>query len=122
MKFMYPGEEMFLTFVQKKFKHFLSFFVIMVMNQKIKEEIVADSLEFDQLDGSISCEFAIHQSQLDEFEEFVKNSVNLKLGRWIVMGCDTCVRQHGEGFHHASIEKHAYLDGMVSSSNFIKLI
>ena len=75
------------------------------MEKKTEEMILAMSKEFDEKEGFVTCEFSIHEKDIAEFGDFLKSNVNLKLGKWIIMECETCRNYHGQGYVHASIER-----------------
>jgi hypothetical protein len=89
---------------------------------KAKEMIVEMSKEFDEKDGFVTCEFSIHKNDIPEFADFVKSNVDLKLGRWVTMECQTCVGYHGEGYVHASIERFDTIEKIEKSSNHIRTL
>ena len=80
------------------------------------------SKEFDEREGFVTCEIAIHKDNIPEFETFVKKNCEIRLGRWIIMGCDTCVKLEGEGHLHASIETFNTIAKMEASSNHVKTL
>ena len=91
--------------------------------KKETEKIIVDmSKEFDEKDGFVTCEFSIHKNDIAELADFVKSNLDLKLGRWVIMECQTCVGYHGEGYVHASIEKFDTIEKIEKSSNHIKTL
>jgi len=72
--------------------------------EKIKEDIIAMSKEFDEKDGCVTCEISIQYQEIDEFSEFVIKNTNIKLGKWIFYECETCTKLYGKDYIHASIE------------------
>jgi len=87
-----------------------------------KETVIGMSKEFDEKDGCVTCEIAIHKDKINELEKFVKENINIKLGKWITMECETCVGYHGVGYVHASIETHKTITEMEKASNYIKTL
>ena len=67
-----------------------------------KSEIIQLTREFELKKGGITCEFFIHESEIEEFLEFVK-TLKQHYGMWRVYACDSCVSYHGEGYQHAEI-------------------
>ncbi|MFA7307597.1 MAG: hypothetical protein WC026_13095 [Hyphomicrobium sp.] len=92
------------------------------MKEKTKTMVIEMSKEFDEKEGFVTCEFAIHKDRINELEKFVKENININLGKWIIIECDTCVSHHGEGHAHASIETHKTIAKIEKASNFIKTI
>ena len=86
---------------------------------KIKEDIIAMSKEFDEKDGCVSCELSIHKDSIDEFVKFVTENTDIKLGNWILHDCPTCVGNHGEGYMHASIESSDSIKWIASDKSII---
>jgi len=72
--------------------------------------IVNMSKEFDYHKGHITSEISVHKNDVELLKDTVRHT-NLRYGRWIISECDTCVKQHGEGFYHASIEMNLYSTG-----------
>lgn len=92
------------------------------MDDELKNIILELSEEFDQNEGYITCEFSIHKDLIPDICIFVKENTNIKYGKWILMECDTCVKYHGEGYIHASIEKFDSIEKMKNAPNFIKIL
>lgn len=90
--------------------------------EEMKDVVIDMSKEFDDKDGIVTCEIAIRKSTIDEFESFIKQNTDIKLGKWIVTECDTCVKYHGEGYVHASIERFETIVKIENSPNHIKTI
>lgn len=93
------------------------------MEEEIKNMVIEMSNEFDEKEGFVTCEFSIHKDDIHKFRYFIKsNNINLKYGKWILTECDACVGYHGEGYVHASIEKHKTVCEIEKSSNYIETI
>lgn len=90
------------------------------MDEDFKGTLIALSKEFDEKDGMVTCEVAIHRNSIDEMETFIKENTNLKLGKWIITECETCIEYNGEGYLHASIENHNTIAKIEKSPNHIK--
>jgi hypothetical protein len=92
------------------------------MKKNTKQLIVELSKEFDDKNGYVTCEISIHKDKIDELNTFVKKNTNIKLGKWITMECETCVKYNGDGYVHASIEKYDTITKMEKASNHIKTL
>ncbi len=92
------------------------------MKKEREDQIIAMSKEFDEKNGFVTCEISIHKRDVDELEQFVKENTSIKLGKWVIMECDTCVGYHGEGYLHASIETHKQIAEIEQASNYIRTI
>jgi hypothetical protein len=92
------------------------------MDEELTNIIIEMCNEFDKNEGNITCEFSIHNELIPDMEIFVNENTNIKYGKWILMECDTCVKYHGEGYVHASIEKFDSIEKMKITSNFIKIL
>lgn len=92
------------------------------MKEETKNVIIELSKVFDENEGHITCEIAIHRNNIPEMEKFVKKNTNLQFGRWIFTECETCVGYNKEGYVHASIERHDTIRKMKTSPYFIKVI
>ncbi len=92
------------------------------MKNNIKNIIIEMSKEFDDCEGDVTCEISIHKNQISEMEQLVKEKTDIKLGKWVLLECETCVGYHGEGFIHASIEKTKVIPEFQLYSNYIKTI
>ena len=88
---------------------------------KIKEDIIAMSKEFDEKDGCVTCELSIHKDSIDDFVKFVTENTDIKLGNWVLYECETCVGYHGEGYIHASIESTGFFKWF-NQSQLIKIV
>ena len=85
----------------------------------VNDYIIEMSKEFDQMKGVVTCEVSIHKNLLSKFENFVEQNTNIKLGRWVVIECETCVDYHGKGYLHASIEKFSKTSKKTASDNIM---
>lgn len=93
------------------------------MKKESAQDLISDSLEFDERNGFVTCETSVHIDDVEDFEYFVKLLTNIKLGRWILMKCETCVKYHGKGYLHASIERFETLEKMkINIDKFVKII
>ena len=84
------------------------------MKTEFKEVIISMSEEFDEKEGYVTCEVSIHRDTIPTFKEFVKENVNITLGKWVIMECDTCVSHNGEGYVHVSIERFDTIDKILA--------
>jgi len=89
------------------------------LNDELKDLIIELNKEFDEKDGLVTCELAIHKSNLDTFEKLV-NENKSQLGKWVINGCNACVAYHGYGFLHASLELPSTVEKMEASDNHVK--
>ena len=94
------------------------------MEKDTKDTIIELSKEFDEKEGYVTCEISIHKDKINEMRDFITNNPNieLKLGKWVIIECDTCVEYNGEGYLHASIERFPCIERIVESSNYITQI
>ncbi|MCK9416484.1 hypothetical protein M0Q97_07490 [Candidatus Dojkabacteria bacterium] len=92
------------------------------MDEDFKNIILEMSNEFDEEKGWITSEISVHKDLIPNISIFVKENTNIKYGKWILMECDTCVKYHGNGYIHASIEKFDSIEKMKNASNFIKIL
>lgn len=73
--------------------------------QSFKDLLLAMSKEFDEKDGCVTCEVAVHKDKIEEFKAFVE-TIPLLQGKWVVYGeCPACERYHGQGFWHCQIDR-----------------
>ena len=79
------------------------------MKPEFVECIVEMSEEFDEKEGFVTCEVSIHKDEIENFCTLVKEKTNVKLGKWVITECNTCVGYHGVGYVHCSIERTEYI-------------
>lgn len=75
------------------------------IKKQTEEMIVSLSEEFYRKNGDVTCEFSIYKDDISLMEDFVKDNVDLQLGKWVITQCETCKEYHGQGYVHASIER-----------------
>ena len=76
-----------------------------MLKEEIKKDVLDMSKEFDEKEGFITCETSVHKDDISELEQFIKDNTKIKFGKWVFMGCDTCVGYNGEGYVHVSIDR-----------------
>lgn len=88
------------------------------MDKDFINDIIEISKEFDEKEGYITCEVTIHKDEIEEFEKVVKENTNIKLGKWVIHECETCVGYHGEGSLHCEIVRNNYIGKYKDDGDF----